>query len=328
MGRRWRRSRGWALPALVGLVVGGLVVSGLTASAPVGHFASAEGKDQYLAAYGEAMRHLPPAQQALDLRTSHGIVRVYRFAGADDDESPLLLLPGRAAATPMWADNLPSLLGQRSLYVVDLLGEPGLSVQDRPFRADEDQAAWLHEVLAQLPEAQVHVVGVSIGGWTAMNLAVHEPEKIASLTLIEPVLVFGDLAFEAIVRSLPASLPRLPKRFRDSFNSWTAGGAPVEDEPVADLIEVAMHTYRLKVPSPARIDEQDLAAVTVPTLVILAEESPMHDAGAAAEVARQVLPAATVHVYPDASHAVNGEQPDRIASDIAAHLTRVARDRP
>ena len=87
-------------------------------------------------------------------------MRVYRFAGAHDDLPPLLLLPGRAAPTPVWADNLPGFLALRSVYTVDLLGEPGLSVQDRPIESDADQAAWLHEVIAQLPEPAVHVVGL------------------------------------------------------------------------------------------------------------------------------------------------------------------------
>ena len=85
------------------------------------------------------MAALPAPQQVRDIRTGYGIVRVYRFAGAHDDRSPLLLLPGRAAPTPVWADNLPGFLALRSVYTVDLLGEPGLSVQDRPLESDLDR---------------------------------------------------------------------------------------------------------------------------------------------------------------------------------------------
>jgi pimeloyl-ACP methyl ester carboxylesterase len=161
------------------------------------------------------------------------------------------------------------LLALRSVYTIDLLGEPGMSVQDRPITDDLDQAAWLHDVLALLPEQRIHVAGLSIGGWTAMNLAVHRPEKIASLTLIEPVFVFARMSVEAIVRSIPASVPWLPKKMRDDFNGWTAGGAPVEDEPVARMIEAGM-TYRLKLPIPGVIDEARIAALDIPTLVIFA----------------------------------------------------------
>jgi pimeloyl-ACP methyl ester carboxylesterase len=265
---------------------------------------------------------LPNPGQTRDIRTTFGIVRVYRFTGAHDAAPPLVLLPGRAAPTPVWADNLPGLLALRSVYTVDLLGEPGMSIQDRPITSDADQAAWLQEVLAQLPEAQVHIIGLSIGGWTAMNLAVHRPQKIASLTLIEPVFVFASMSVEAIVRSIPASIPWLPKKMRDDFNSWTAGGARVKDEPVAQMIEAGMMTYRLKLPIPSVIDETRIAALEVPTLVILAGRSPMHDTQAAAVTARRLLRHGTVKIYPNTSHAISGERPDAIAADIAAHLAR------
>jgi pimeloyl-ACP methyl ester carboxylesterase len=291
----------------------------------VGHFASASDKDRFMAAYGTAMAALPNPAQTRDIVTTFGVVRVYRFTGADDDSTPLLLLPGRAAPTPVWADNLPGLLALRSVYTLDLLGEPGMSIQARPITNDADQAAWLHEVLAKLPEAQVHLVGLSIGGWTAMNLAVHRPEKIASLTLIEPVFVFASMSVEAIVRSIPASVPWLPKTMRDDFNSWTAGGAPVRHEPVGDMIEAGMGAYRLKLPLPGRPDPATVAALPMPVLVILAGASPMHDTAAAAAEARRLLPRGTVKVYAGASHAISGERPAEIAKDVAAHMDRSGR---
>jgi pimeloyl-ACP methyl ester carboxylesterase len=290
--------------------------------APVGHFASAGHKARFIAAYHRAMAALPRPQQVRDVRTSYGIVRIYRFAGAHDDLPPLLLLPGRAAPTPVWADNLPGFLALRSVYTVDLLGEPGFSVQDRPIDSDADQAVWLHEAIAQLPEPAVHVVGLSIGGWTAMNLAVHRPQKIASLTVIEPVFVFTNMSLEAILRSIPASVPWLPRRLRDDFNSWTAGGAPVEHEPVGDMIEAGMATYRLKLPVPSLPDPARIAELRMPTLVILAGRSPMHDSTKAASEARRLLPGGTVRVYAGASHAISGEHPAEIAADVAAHLVR------
>ncbi|GAA3901962.1 alpha/beta fold hydrolase [Actinoplanes auranticolor] len=307
---------------VVVLALLGLIPWAMSDKAPVGHFSSAADKDDFLAAYRAAMAGLPTPERTLDVRTSYGIVRLYRFAGAEDDQPPLVLVPGRAAAGPMWADNLPGLLEVRSVYTVDLLGEPGLSVQDRPITTERDHAAWLRETLAQLPEQRVHLVGYSIGGWTAMNLVVHAPDKVASLTLIEPVLVFAGLSAEAVVRSIPASVSWLPKGMRDSFNSWLAGGAPVEDEPVADMIEAGMRTYRLKLSAPGRIPAEKIAAVDTPTLVIMAGASPMHDAAAAAELAGRTLRNGTVVTYPGASHAVNGEHPAELARDIAGHVAR------
>jgi pimeloyl-ACP methyl ester carboxylesterase len=88
------------------------------------------------------------------------------------------------------------------------------------------------------------------------------------------------------------------------------------------MIEAGMMTYRLKLPIPSVIDETRIAALEVPTLVIVAGRSPMHDAQAVAATARRLLRRGTVKVYPGTSHAISGERPDAIAADIAAHLTR------
>ena len=133
------------------------------------------------------------------------------------------------------------------------------------------------------------------------------------------------MSLEAILRSIPASVPWLPRRLRDDFNSWTAGGAPVEHEPVGDMIEAGMAAYRLKLPVPSLTDPAKITALRMPTLVILAGRSPMHDAAAAAIEARRLLTGGTVRVYADASHAISGEHPAEIAADVAAHLIRSGR---
>ncbi|WJK43199.1 alpha/beta hydrolase [Solwaraspora sp. WMMA2056] len=319
--RRWLIIGGAALIAVT-LLIAALA---MRAPAPVGHFTSAAAHDRFLAAYRQAMAELPRPDQTHDVRTSYGVVRLYHFAGAEPDANPLLLLPGRTAASPVWADNLPALLRLRSVYTIDLLGEPGMSIQQRPIETPSDHAQWLHEVLVELPEPAIHLVGLSIGGWTAMNLAVHRPEKIASVTLLDPVLVFADLSWQAILRSIPASVRWFPRSWRDDFASWTANDAPVEDVPVAQMIEAGMQTYALKLSAPHRITPEDLAGVRTPTLALLAGESRMHDTAEAAEVADSTLPEATVVVYPDASHAINGEYPDRIAADIADFLAASGR---
>lgn len=316
------RKRLIALIALIALFAP-VVYLASRGGAPVGFFRSGAARDRFVRTYDAAMAELPEPDETLDLRTRYGIVRAYRFDGANPDLAPLVLLPGTASASPIWADNLPSLLDVRSVWTLDLLGEPGMSIQARPIEDHADQARWLAEALAQLPAQQVHLLGVSIGGWTAMNLAVREPERIASVTLLDPVLTFANLSPEAIVRSIPASVPWFPKSWRDSFNSWTAGGAPVEDEPIADMIEAGMQSYRLALPTPSRFSEQQLAAVDVPVLAIIAGKSPMHDAAAAARFANRVLPDGRVEVYADASHAINGEYPRQIAADVATFLDDV-----
>ena len=305
--------------ALVALAVG-VGVFALRSPSPVGHWDGAEGQDRFLAAYHRAFADLPEPAETFDLRTRYGTVRVYRFAGGRGGAEPLLLLPGRSSATPVWADNLPSLLEIGDVYTVDLLGEPGKSIQERPIASEADQAAWLEETLAALPAETFHVVGLSIGGWSAVNLALRKGAHVASLIVIDPVLVFDDLPLGTILRSLPASLPWLPKSWRDSFNSYTAGGAPVDEEPIAEMIEAGMQHYSLKIPAPTRISEEDLRELEMPVLAVIAGKSVMHDPPVAVAAAKRALPEGAVRVYPRASHALNGEFPEQLARDIAAFV--------
>lgn len=323
-GRGSRRSRRvWRHVRIVLIVFAALavvLVFAMRSPSPVGHWDGSEGQDRFSAAYEEAFADMPEPEETIDVRTDYGVVRVYRFAGTGDAELPMVLVPGRASASPVWADDLPSLLEIGDVYTVDLLGEPGMSVQERPIVDDEDQAAWLDQTLDGLPEEAFHVVGLSIGGWTAANLALREPARVATLNLIDPVYLFDDMPLETMVRSLPAAFSWLPRSWRDSFNSYTAGGFPVEDVPVADMIEAGMQHYALKLPDPTRISEERLGTLSMPVLATVAGESVMHDSEVAIETAERVFADETVHFYPEASHAINGEYPDEIAADIAEHI--------
>lgn len=317
---RWR----WMRRALVliavfafGAVAGSMIFGG---GAPVGHFTSADGYEAYLTAYDEALAEGPAPDGVLDVRTAYGVVHMVRYDGPDPDADPLVLLPGTQSGAPMWVDNIPSLTASRTVYVVDLLAQPGLSVQAKPLTSAEDDAAWLAQALDAIP-GDPSVLGHSLGGWIAMNLAIHEPDAAASIIVLDPVLTFADLSFDAIVRSIPASVPWTPRSWRDGFASWTANDAPVEDEPVADMIEAGMQHYALGAPAQSRFTETQLAEVEVPVLVVMAGASRMHDSAAAAAYAEQVLPDAEVRTYDGASHAIIGEEPERLATDIDAFLT-------
>lgn len=316
-----RRRRRWLRWTAIFLVVAVGAWLAVRDTSPVGHFTSAEGHDEYVRAYERAMENLPEPDATLDLRTDYGVVRVYRFDGAAPEKSPLVFLPGRSSASPMVTDNLDSLLELRTVYAVDLLGEPGASIQTRPIRNGTDQAGWLHQALAELPESTVHLLGLSIGGWSAMNLAVRKPDTLASVIALDPAMTFADMPLETMVRSIPASVGWLPKSWRDRFNSWTAGGAPVEDTAVAELIETGMRHYTPKLPAPRRFSAEQLGTVDVPVLAIIAGESVMHDPAEAARQAEDTLPRATVLTYDDASHAINGEYPEEIAADIDGFLS-------
>ena len=290
---------------------------------PVGHFRSGAGEQAYLAAYRQAMTLLPTPRSTLDLETTFGHVRVYEFgaASADRAATPVVLLPGRTSGVPMWAYNLPDLAAVRTSYALDALGDAGLSIQIRRIRDAADQADWLDQVLAQLPVPSVHLVGHSFGGWLAANYAAWHPERVQTLTLLDPVFVFQGLLWQVYFISLPASLPFLPRSWRTRMLS-TIGGAPVDpDDPVARMISEATEHFAVKLPPPKRLTGTQLRGLHMPVYAALAGRSAMHDGARAADVARAELPYPTIDVWPDATHSLPMEQSAALDRTILAFMT-------
>ncbi|BBZ05782.1 carboxylesterase [Mycolicibacterium chitae] len=288
----------------------------------LGHFRSAEGFEEYLRLYRAGMAALPPFTFQ-DVATTFGTVRTYRFGGPDG--TPVLLLPGRNASTPMYGGNLPPLLAHRTVYCVDLLGEAGLSVQRRRITGAEDQAQWLDETLAGLGLDRVHLLGVSFGGWSATNAAARRPGRAESLALLDPVLTFARLPITTVLASVPMAVPGVPEALRRRALRWISGGAELEDaEPVASLIASGGRDFVLRTPIPRRIPDDRLRGLDIPVLALIAGRSVIHDAHRAAERARKVLARGQVELWPQASHAINGEYPDEIAEVASTFWAKTA----
>ena len=266
-----------------------------------------------------------PQRQSRDIATSFGTVRVYRFDGAPDGV-PVIVLPGRNASTPMWRDNIAALLEHRPVIGVDLLGEAGLSVQKEPITGPDDEAQWLDETVAGLGLDRVHLMGVSIGGWTAVNYAARRPGRAASLVVLDPVFTFAPVAFKAVLASPVLFLPGVPESLRKRVLRWISGGVDLDDASTeAALISAGSTDYSLRKAMPKMITDEQLRSLDIPVLALIAGRSVMHDAAMAAHRARKLLAHGQVELWPDASHAINGEFPDEIAQTSGEFWDRADR---
>ncbi|MUM18154.1 alpha/beta fold hydrolase [Mycobacterium sp. CBMA271] len=282
------------------------------AAEKLGHFRDKAAFGRFVQAYQRGMNDLPAPVFSADVDTRFGMVRVYRFGSAAG--APLVLLPGRNASTPLWRANLASLVARRSVYTLDLLGEAGMSVQRKAIADAEDQAAWLEDALDELDLDRVHVLGLSIGGWNAVNHAVRYPNRLASLTLLDPAMTFAPVTWKMLVVSLGSIIPGMPQWLRNRLLSWISGGEPVDESvPEATLISSGMRDFAMYLPTPRPFDDEQLRGLRVPTLAVIAGRSIVHRPARAAARAQELLPCARVEVWDDASHALNGEFPERIS---------------
>ncbi|MCU5334466.1 alpha/beta hydrolase [Bacillus cereus] len=294
----------------------------------VGHFTSEKGKEDFQIAYDESMALLPKPNDTKNIKTKYGTIRAYYFTKEENKhKEPILLLPGRGASTPMWVPNLEGLREKRPVYTIDLLGEPGMSVQTKVIENQKQQAEWLNEVIEGLGLERVHIVGVSIGGWTTMNLARYNPEHIATASLLDPVFVFAQISIKMILASIPASVPIVPKFLREKMLSYVAGGAEAsDDEPIAKLIESGMRNYKLKTLAPDLFSKEDLKNIDIPVLALIAEKSTMHNSVKAVETGKKYVKDIDIVNWKNASHAINGEFSNEVNARILDFVEKHSND--
>lgn len=217
----------------------------------------------------------------------------------------------------MWSQNLPDLAKQRTVYAIDAIGDAGQSVQTRPITNANDQAIWIDETLTALGLSKVHLVGHSFGGWTAANYAIHFPGRLATMSLLEPVFVFGGLRWQMYLKSIPASMPFLPASWRNAMLESIGGTDSIDpDDPTAAMIDAGLAGYAAKLPTPQQPTTEQLTGLDVPTYVALGGASAMNDADAAATVARETLHNPTVRLWPLASHSL----PMEVAAQLDGEL--------
>ncbi|MDQ0782367.1 alpha/beta fold hydrolase [Chryseobacterium sp. W4I1] len=283
-------------------------------------FKSQKAHQKFLKFYDEAMEKLPVPQGTFDINTAYGNVRVYRFGNRGG--IPILLFPGRAASTPMWEPNLTGLLKTHDVYAMDLLGEPGLSIQTHPIKDNKQQASWVEEVIMKLKLTKVHLLGVSFGGWSVVNYAVNYPKCIASIILLDPALVFAPFSLKIILFSLITTLPFIPEKWREKSMSWISGGAEIDSQnSTSILISIGLKEFTIKTPPPKQFTAEELNSIHPPVLVIFAGKSIVHNSVKALVCAKNLSNHVEAEVWPAASHAINGEFPDQINERISQFLS-------
>jgi pimeloyl-ACP methyl ester carboxylesterase len=266
---------------------------------------------------------------------SNGMTISYETLG-DPSDPPLLLIMGLGAQLVDWPDGFCDLLAGRGFHVIrfdnrdigrstwldDLplpdLGEIfGGDFTTVPYQLS-DMAADTAGVLKELGIQRAHVVGASMGGMIAQQLAIDRPDLLASLCSI--MSTTGDRTVGHPTPEAAAALMRPAATNRDdaiaaavagskAIGSWALG---VFDVPEDDMVRKAAAKYD-RAFHPAGTARQygaiaaspdrtaALGAVTVPTLVVHGEGDPLIDVSGGRATAAAV-PDAELLVIPGMGH--------------------------
>lgn len=302
--RRWVKLLIALLVVLAMILVVDKVRSWLSPSPTVGHWSSAQAQQDYRAAYDDLLADLQePEKRYVDTDFGSAHVLVWEVEG---DEPPVLLLPGHSSGAPMWAENLPDWIGERTIIAPDPFGDAGLSSQRLPLRAPADQATWISQLLEKMSVDRVHVVGHSFGGANAAIFGIRHPEQAATLTLLEPVMVIETLPAAAFFWATLTQLP-VPQSWKDRALA-EIGGTTVEEvqkrTPMSRMIDAGAGGYATALPTPTKLSDEQWQSLDLPVRVDIAGTSSLAGGQAAADRIGALLPRAETNFWPDATHSL------------------------
>lgn len=254
-----------------------------------------------------------PLEEAM-YRTRDIQVRSFRQGSG----STLLFLHG-AAGVAGWLPFFEQLAARHDVLVLE---HPGFGKSDNPdsIRNVADVAMYYLDVLDGLNAGKVHLVGHSLGGWIAAEVAVRNCHHLASLTLIAPagIRVKGVPSGDNFIWSPEETARNL---FHDqAFAERMLAQTPTEQETellMRNRFMAAKLGWEPRWFNPAL--ERWLHRIAVPTLLIWGEDDKLLPSRYAALWGERV-PKASVKLIPQCGHLPHIEKAAITADTVLAFL--------
>jgi 3-oxoadipate enol-lactonase len=263
----------------------------------------------------------------MPLAAVDGISLYYERKGAGE---PVLLIQGMSGTHLAWGDAFLAGLGPDvEIVTYDHRGVGTSTPQDEPFAITQlaDDAAGL---LDALEWERAHVVGISMGGMVAQELALRHPQRIRSLTLgcTYPGGEQAQLADPALIQELAGALLSgdRERALRTGFAA-NFSAAYVADEThwapfhaMATALPVAVAVIMLQMQAVMGHDTSArLGAVGAPTLIVHGTEDRMLPV-ANGELIARLIPHARLELLEGVGHMFWWEQPERSATLVCSHV--------
>jgi pimeloyl-ACP methyl ester carboxylesterase len=239
---------------------------------------------------------------------------------------PLLILHG-ASGAGAWAPYMADLAARHDVIVPE---HPGFGASDTPDWLDNvpDLANFYLDFLDQYDLTEVDLVGFSLGGWIAAELAVRNTRRLSSLTLVSAagIHVKGIAQVDGFLRSAE-------QRTRDYFfdQKLAEDMIRLRLKPELEDVNLKNRTISAKLMwQPRSYDPQLrkwLHRIDVPTLLIWGANDLLFPKEYALEYQR-LIPGSSVTIIPECGHIPQTEQRQALVAALegflASHKKRAA----
>jgi pimeloyl-ACP methyl ester carboxylesterase len=275
-------------------------------------FKTFEGQAAFLEAYEAAMKLWPVPYEEIEIPSRFGMTHV--VTSGPKDAPPLVLLHGMSTTLTMWSPNIADFSKDYRVYAIDVISQPGKSIPDpdEPIRNAADFVAWLSETLDGLNLDCIFLVGMSYGGWVALNFALDAPARVRKLVLLSPAASFQPFTRQFGLRMM--LMVFFPTRLTtDSLMGWM-GIKDTPDDPVnqhlLDLFYLGMKHFRFSPETelPGEFSDEELCALHVPVLLLIGDREVIYNPAKALARARRLIPNFEGDLVPQSGHNMCGSQ--------------------
>jgi pimeloyl-ACP methyl ester carboxylesterase len=294
----------------------------------------------------EGLFHLPGGRPPL-VRVSRVEIPGATVSSLISGQGPeqVICVHGLGANKTSFFETIAALTPEHTVHAIDL---PGFGSSSKPARAPYDApyfARSVRDYMDAMAIDRAHVVGNSMGGRVAIELALEHPERVASLSLLCPALAFRRRReLVPLVRLLRPELAVIPHplgatRVREYL--WSLFARPERLDPtVADIAaDEFCRTYRSRSGRVAffaaarniYLDAADgerglwtrLRELAPPALFVWGDQDRLVPAGFARHV-EEVLPQANQVILEECGHVPQVELPEATSALVRAHVGPVA----
>lgn len=260
----------------------------------------------------------------------HIAVRDANFFYTDQGSGePVLFIHGLTWDHTLWDHQVAAVSGEYRCIAVDLIGHGQTPDVDHEY-SFFDIADYMAGLLDALNIDAAHIVGLSMGGMTAMPMALEHPAKVRSLALLDT--------------DAQAEDPAKAAGYHQLGDAIITSGWPAVAEPVANILfgapfmgdpeKRAMALAKLNGNPTESIGGRALRTVTnrtnllprlgavaVPTTVIVGELD-IATTPDKSEAIATAIPGAELVRVPNAGHHSPLENPSAVTAALAGHLAR------
>ena len=252
-----------------------------------------------------------------------GGCRLWYSASGRADAAALLLSNSLGTDADLWALQMPELARSFRVVRYDTRGHGRSEAPPGPYTLDrlgQDALA----VLDAAGVARAHVCGISLGGLTAMWLALRAPARVDRIVLANTNARVGtsetwDQRMSAVRAWGMGAVAKatLERWFTPAFLQESAGVC----DTIRAMVAACPPEGYLGCCAALRAADlrEQVAAITAPTLVITGAHDPVTPPAAAAELGARIPHARVVTL--EAAHLSNVERPTAFTSAVLAFLT-------